>query len=1138
MNRKRTRASSLTDARTRRRLERDDNRPPTPPRLPPPPAVAVDTTPPSFMCGNCGKVILSTADHIIIRPCAHTLCTFCAFNSHVQRGIANHTCPVTVCNRPSVSFDYVHNGNYSESLTKTVPEDDDYVKSVFPLEWLKTHHKEELTAGHTATAITFTRVCRKEDGVLRVVARTSTFVTKSKDKKKGSPLEILDPERAVKEFGTVFSLFHQLLSATSPFHTSDPTLEPVLHPREFLEMRCGNPLFLDIALFAMATGQPTVDKEKCLTPNNQDYQRQFLASIISSDILRRINTHAPGPFQLLFGDLLDRQCVTQDFRDFCTTCQLAPSRKYSRKEKSLKVIQHLTDGLFLKPRELLIILFDNVGFRVIGRHAGYDQWIAMNYIVVTERDLIAAGFYEEDVTKRICRELKHDWDAITKEISVDDADDLVNKVVGIQQKDYDRLSECTLENIHFVLEHLHILDNTNKEVKVSFPRFDRIVCENTRKKMDHLNENGHPTHPTVERPRVNKSVVLPREHIPNDVINHLGGRNILNRVTNAGIVEQINNDHIDEEEDYSDMLDDEEDYSDMFDDDEDDDDGDDDDGDDDDNDNEDNDAGVINRYTMNNSKLQVLHDDLSKTDTIHEILQYQKRSWEEQRKGWVDEEHLDDEPPVGDIIMGSGCDGQPARAVRRLLENDTAGQYHKNTFCSFGGLHTVMKGLNASGEYFEEYLKDIFRAFRDTAAKVDWILKPSDPRQRENDYSWYLLASYAVAAKNLSEQEDRPVSSVEVNDFMLQRAKDYPLCAFALLELRIGTVMKLMRNSERLGIRGCVDTFLTAIRLILPLFAVTHKTDYVYLCQDLLKWYYCASDAQKIVYEQFIFTQLTAWGNAIFHDYHVELNVMNIREYCGKTHYAGIDLDMEVVAATLPNSNSVNNQTRTLHNKDSKSNSTRSRTCDTLSDDDASCPYYMIFDHLYSMMIWSTTEAPKIRRANSSTTIDCNDSDLQVPGGGALHADILTAITGKGPERVKEHFKAYFIQPGIRKKSDKTVDLSKINVTVAGTKQKMDDQVIIKTSTNAADFKEHRLSKKIIYNEIKNMIKKEKKRKDRVNIPAIPKFEVNKKVLAEFLVKWRLKVFAKHKSLERKIKDKITASFTGRSLPASRKRIV
>ena len=265
----------------------------------------------------------------------------------------------------------------------------------------------------------------------------------------------------------------------------------------------------------------------------------------------------------------------------------------------------------------------------------------------------------------------------------------------------------------------------------------------------------------------------------------------------------------------------------MFDDDEDDDDDDDDDGDDDDNDKE---ERVINRYTMNNSKLQVLHDDLSKTDTIHEILQHQKRN----------------SAKVGlmkNILMTNislwGVGAMVSQLVRyedywRMTQ---LVKYHKNTFCSFGGLHTVMEGLNASGEFFEEHLKDIFRAFRDTAAKVDWILKPSHPRQRENDYSWYLLASYAVAAKNLSDQEDCPVSSVEVNDFMLQWAKDYPLCAFALLELRIGTVMKLMRNSERLGIRGCVDTFLTAIRLILPLFAVTHKTDYVYLCQDLLKWY-------------------------------------------------------------------------------------------------------------------------------------------------------------------------------------------------------------------------------------------------------------------------------------------------------------
>ena len=400
MNRTRSCTSSVTDSCTRRRLARDDNRPPTPPPPPPLPAESIDIPPSSIPCNNCGKFILSTADHVIIHPCTHTLCTFCALDSHVQRGFLCHTCPVPGCHRPSTSFNYVHGGDGEgrvETLTKTLNDDDDCVKQVFPLEWLKKHHKQDLMADRTATAITFTRARKKGDGKLEVIAHTSTFVTESKDEHKGSPLEILDPERAVTEIGTVFSLFHQVLYATSPFHISDPTLEPVLHPREFLERRCENPLLLDIALFAMATGKPSVDKEKCLTPNNQDYQRQFLASIISSDILRRIITKAPCSFQLLFGDLLIWQCVTQDFRDLCTACQLTPSRKWTRKDKSIKVIQHLTDGVTLDPRELLIMLYDNIGFRVKGRHAGYDQWIAMNYIVISVEDLIAAGFYEEDL---------------------------------------------------------------------------------------------------------------------------------------------------------------------------------------------------------------------------------------------------------------------------------------------------------------------------------------------------------------------------------------------------------------------------------------------------------------------------------------------------------------------------------------------------------------------------------------------------------------------------------------------------------------------------------------------------------------------------------------------------------------------
>jgi hypothetical protein len=60
---------------------------------------------------------------------------------------------------------------------------------------------------------------------------------------------------------------------------------------------------------------------------------------------------------------------------------------------------------------------------------------------------------------------------------------------------------------------------------------------------------------------------------------------------------------------------------------------------------------------------------------------------------------------------------------------------------------------------------------------------------------------------NLHQHQNRDMSAVEVNGFMLLRAQEYPTCVLALLEIRIGTVLILMCNSEKLGRRGCVQTF-------------------------------------------------------------------------------------------------------------------------------------------------------------------------------------------------------------------------------------------------------------------------------------------------------------------------------------------
>ena len=45
------------------------------------------------------------------------------------------------------------------------------------------------------------------------------------------------------------------------------------------------------------------------------------------------------------------------------------------------------------------------------------------------------------------------------------------------------------------------------------------------------------------------------------------------------------------------------------------------------------------------------------------------------------------------------------------------------------------------------------------------------------------------------------------------------------------------------------------------------------LCTELLIWYHCASPAERIIYEKFIFTRLTSNGKSCFHDLFEELSI-------------------------------------------------------------------------------------------------------------------------------------------------------------------------------------------------------------------------------------------------------------------------
>ena len=68
------------------------------------------------------------------------------------------------------------------------------------------------------------------------------------------------------------------------------------------------------------------------------------------------------------------------------------------------------------------------------------------------------------------------------------------------------------------------------------------------------------------------------------------------------------------------------------------------------------------------------------------------------------------EPPVAEVMVGLGCDGDPAEQALRLQFVKAAlpskdRQYPDDILVSFGGFHTELKTLNSNGELFEELLR-------------------------------------------------------------------------------------------------------------------------------------------------------------------------------------------------------------------------------------------------------------------------------------------------------------------------------------------------------------------------------------------------------------------------------------------------
>ena len=264
---------------------------------------------------------------------------------------------------------------------------------------------------------------------------------------------------------------------------------------------------------------------------------------------------------------------------------------------------------------------------------------------------------------------------------------------------------------------------------------------------------------------------------------------------------------------------------------------------------------------------------------------------------------------------------------------------------------------------------------------------------------------------------------------------------------------------------------------------------------------------------------------------------MDTRSELGKVHRKGMDIAMEVVAVNIPISDGGNTAAQSLHNKEARSISWKGRTKDKLSTD-VSCPYYKVTEKYQEMRIWTPGAPPIIRGNRAGTTIECKDYILEVPGGGELPSRILSLITELGRARMREYFIKYYINNyGEVKKLDKIVDLSRINLTVDGIKEKLSQQLILHTSTTAKDFDKIMFTKAKLWEQYSDMyLEKRKSENHRVDInDPLPKIGANKTCIMGFLVKWRRQVFKKNPTLEHELAERVKADFASKGLSTNKK---
>jgi len=202
--------------------------------------------------------------------------------------------------------------------------------------------------------------------------------------------------------------------------------------------------FLFKAVVALASGH-TREHFKLETKNIYKV-RSYLSLWVATEMMRRALQRQPGILQELVADLLSTSRASDVLKDTLCKLRISASRERTRLSEICKVNERLLQGWNLKGKRhwIVFITYDNLGFRILGAKAGYDQYVFIQVHLINLEQLKKLGFYKsrESKEKPISRQRKT-WSDLQDSLAPDS--------IVPTKKDYENLGVQILAYIEYFL---------------------------------------------------------------------------------------------------------------------------------------------------------------------------------------------------------------------------------------------------------------------------------------------------------------------------------------------------------------------------------------------------------------------------------------------------------------------------------------------------------------------------------------------------------------------------------------------------------------------------------------------------------------------------------------------------------------